>query len=204
MNLCVIADLHGEPKYSSRLKELAYDLLVICGDITNFGHYKEARTILEVLPEPYIAVHGNCDYADVITALIEKGCNVHQKCITMGELFCGFGGGNLFMERTPCEYTEEEIYTGLSSIPENCIVVTHVPPKNTKVDKSLFRHVGSTAVRHIIEERTPKIVLCGHIHESRNADVVGETLVVNPGMFSKGFYALVSTEERTCQLNQFK
>lgn len=204
MNLCVIADLHGEPNYSSQLTELEYDLLVVCGDITNFGHYKQAHTILTVLPEPYIAVHGNCDCDDVVTALTEKGCNLHQTCRNVDELFCGFGGGNVYKGRTPCEYTEKEIYNGLSSIPANCIVVTHVPPKDTNTDKSFLRHVGSTAVRQIISEKKPKIVLCGHIHESRNTDMVGETLVVNPGMFSKGFYALVDTEDKTCQLAQFR
>jgi Icc-related predicted phosphoesterase len=205
MNLCVIADLHGNARYSSRLKELEYDLLVICGDITNFGHYKEACEILNCLPEPYVAVHGNCDYSDVLRALDEKGCNLHQTCIEIDdELFCGFGGGNHFLGKTPSEYSEEEIYNGLSCAPESCILVTHAPPKKTKVDKVFMKHAGSKALRQIIEENHPKIVLCGHIHEGRNTDHSGETLIVNPGKFSEGYYASVSTKEKKCSLKRFK
>jgi Icc-related predicted phosphoesterase len=205
MRLCVIADLHGTPDYVHRLKDIDYDLLVICGDITNFGHCKDGLTILNLVSGPYLAVHGNCDYSDVISALDEKGCNLHQKTVTVQNVvFAGFGGSNLFGRRTPCEYSEHDIYNGLSSIPEGCILVTHVPPKNTKTDIAFkVTHVGSTAVRQVIEEKVPHIVLCGHIHESRNIDYVGETLVVNPGEFSKGYYAFVSVEERKCWLEQF-
>lgn len=205
MELCVIADLHGKPDYVARLREVDYDLLVLCGDITNFGHYEEARTILALLPEPYVAVHGNCDHEDVVNALTEKGCNLHQRTVTIkNECFAGFGGSNPFGGRTPCEYSEEAIYNGLALIPHHCIVVTHAPPKGTKTDKAFkIKHVGSTAVRKIIEEKTPKIVLCGHIHESRNTDSIGDTVVVNPGKFSEGYYALVSAESRKCSLERF-
>jgi len=205
MELCVIADLHGRTDYLPRLKEVDYDLLIICGDITNFGHFKEAHTILALFPEPYLAVHGNCDHKDVVKALNEKGCNLHQNIITVkNELFTGFGGSNPFVGKTPCEYSEEVIYNGLSTAPHKCILVTHAPPKGTKTDKAFkIKHVGSTAVRQAIEEKTPKIVLCGHIHESRNTDHLGKTLVVNPGKFSEGYYALVSVESRKCSLKRF-
>jgi Icc-related predicted phosphoesterase len=206
MNLCVIADLHGDNTFVQKLRDIEYDVLVICGDITNFGKYAEAVNILDSVPEPYVAVHGNCDYEDVATALDEKGCNLHKNQIKIkGETFCGFGGGNTFLGRTPSEYPEKEILQALSNIPEGCILVTHVPPKNTKTDRVLMvKHVGSTAVRQIIEEKNPKMCLCGHIHESRNIDRVNETLVVNPGEFSKGYYSLVDTDDKTCTLEQFR
>ncbi len=136
----------------------------------------------------------------------EKGCNLHKKQkIIEGETFCGFGGGNTFLGKTPSEYSEKEILQGLSSIPEGCILVTHAPPKNTKMDRVLMvKHVGSTAVRQTIEEKNPKMCFCGHIHESRNIDTVNETMVVNPGKFSKGYYSLVDTDDKTCTLEQFK
>lgn len=205
MQLCVIADLHGKTGYIHQLRDIDHDLLVICGDITNFGHYHEALQILNMIAEPYVAVHGNCDYPDVIKALDEKKCNLHQNTVTVQAVsFAGFGGSNPFIGKTPCEYSEDAIYKGLSSIPENCIVVTHAPPKNTKTDKAFkIKHVGSTAVKQIIEEKAPQIALCGHIHESRNTDYVGETLVVNTGRFSRGYYALVSVEDKKCWLKRF-
>ncbi len=206
MELCVVSDLHGRISYVPVLKKIDYDLLIICGDITSFGHYENAFEILNLFPEPYLAVHGNCDYEDVLKALDYKKCNLHQNIIKReGNTFVGFGGSNLFIGKTPTEYPEEVIYKGLSQTPEGCILVSHAPPRGTKTDKALkIKHVGSTAVRQVIEERKPSIVLCGHIHESRNTDYLGETLLVNPGKFSEGYYAMVSVEKKECTLKQFK
>lgn len=206
MELCCIADLHGKCDYVPRLNEIAYDLLVICGDITNFGHCREALDILSLIPEPYVAVHGNCDYKDVLDALDQMECNLHRNCVHIkNEALAGFGGSNPFVGKTPSEYTEEDIYRGLSSVPEPCILVTHAPPKNTRTDKAFkLKHVGSTAVRQIAEEKNPTLLLCGHIHESRNTDYIGDTLVVNPGKFSDGYYALISTEEMECSLRKLR
>ncbi len=206
MELCCIADLHGRCDYIPHLKEIEYDLLVICGDITSFGHYKEALDILSLIPKPYVAVHGNCDHEDVLEALDQMECNLHRRIIRIkNELFAGFGGGNLFLGKTPSEYTEEKIYEELSSIPESCILVTHAPPIDTRTDRAFkIKHAGSTAVKKITEERNPAYVLCGHIHESRNTDYIGDTLVVNPGKFSDGYYALISTEKKKCSLEKFK
>jgi Icc-related predicted phosphoesterase len=206
MLICCIADLHGRTGYVRHLRDIEYDLLVVCGDITNFGHYRKARDIVSLFPEPFLAVHGNCDYEDVLTAFNEMGCNLHGRTIKKGnETFSGFGGSNPFVGGTPSEYPEDVILEGLSHIEENSILVTHAPPKNTKTDKAFkIKHVGSKAVKQVIEEKKPKIALCGHIHESRNTDSIGGTLVVNPGKFSEGYYALVSVEEKKCWLNQVK
>ncbi len=70
----------------------------------------------------------------------------------------------------------------------------HAPPFDTQLDvapkidwESLTvqgqdtAHVGSTAVRQIIDEVQPLLSLHGHIHESRAAVRIGRTLAVNPG-----------------------
>jgi Icc-related predicted phosphoesterase len=41
--------------------------------------------------------------------------------------------------------------------------------------------VGSTAVRAAIEKMQPLLMLCGHIHETKNAAKIGRTLCINPG-----------------------
>ena len=42
-------------------------------------------------------------------------------------------------------------------------------------------HVGSTAVKEIIQDVQPVLSLHGHIHESRAAERIGRTLAINPG-----------------------
>jgi Icc-related predicted phosphoesterase len=44
------------------------------------------------------------------------------------------------------------------------------------------RHLGSQAVRDILEVRKPDLVVCGHIHGSAGqTDRFGETTVINAG-----------------------
>ncbi len=73
----------------------------------------------------------------------------------------------------------------------------HCPPFGTKLDlapkldknlkpvyvggRPVLVHVGSKAVRKVIEEYQPLMGLHGHIHESYASDKLGNTVVVNPG-----------------------
>ncbi|MEZ0290619.1 MAG: hypothetical protein ABWJ42_05970 [Sulfolobales archaeon] len=87
--------------------------------------------------------------------------------------------------------------------PSKSIFNIHPPPYNTHLDlapklgKDLkpvtiagvvqYEHVGSKAVRKIIEKYQPIIGLHGHIHESGGMDRIGRTVVVNPGSeYSEG------------------
>ena len=78
--------------------------------------------------------------------------------------------------------------------PERLVFGLHAPPYDTQLDvapKIIWEsleiqgqdtaHVGSTAVREVIEEVQPLLSLHGHIHEGRAAIRMGRTLVVNPG-----------------------
>jgi len=73
----------------------------------------------------------------------------------------------------------------------------HCPPHNTNLDlapkldknmkivyvggKPMMIHVGSTAIRKLIEEYQPLLGLHGHIHESYASDKIGKSVVLNPG-----------------------
>ena len=57
-------------------------------------------------------------------------------------------------------------------------------------------HVGSAALRALIEREQPNVVLCGHIHEARATDRIGGARIVNPGPAAAGHYALLDLDER--------
>jgi Icc-related predicted phosphoesterase len=69
------------------------------------------------------------------------------------------------------------------------LYVLHSPPRDTRCDMvGAHAHVGSRAIRAFIERHQPPLVLSGHIHESPRIsssyrDVIGRTIVVNPGQF---------------------
>lgn len=74
-------------------------------------------------------------------------------------------------------------------------MVPHVPPKDTATDKIISgAHVGSQCVRDFITQYKPDIAICGHIHESSATDKIGNTLIINAGMFSKGGYIKIVRE----------
>ncbi|MBI5677573.1 MAG: hypothetical protein HZC52_03575 [Planctomycetes bacterium] len=68
-------------------------------------------------------------------------------------------------------------------------MVCHTPPKDTGID--VIRsgmHVGSQTVRDFIIKYKPHVCISGHIHESRAKDKIGDTIVLNAGMFRDGWY----------------
>lgn len=76
------------------------------------------------------------------------------------------------------------------SIDSNTILVSHAPPYYTNLD--MFRdnsHVGSEALRKIIEEKQPLLVLSGHIHETvqvsgKYSDKIGKTICLGTGNYN--------------------
>ena len=56
-------------------------------------------------------------------------------------------------------------------------------------------HVGSTAIRALVEEYVPKVVLSGHIHEARGIVKEGGTLFMNPGPAKDSYSGVLEMDE---------
>jgi len=85
---------------------------------------------------------------------------------------------------------------------ETCVFNLHAPPYRTMIDLApdidasfkpkvgseiKMAHVGSRAVREVIEKRQPLLGLHGHVHESNGFAKIGRTLCINPGTeYSEG------------------
>lgn len=202
MNILAIADIHGRAGNLSRMEdEIEWsDVIVLTGDVTNFGGRVEAERILEPLVRrgvTLIAVPGNCDYPEVSQYLSELGANVdgaHKEVSSVP--FLGLGGSLPGPGTTPNELSESEISSVLASAAQglrdlgSAILVSHQPPIDSEADRlPSGEHVGSRAVRDFIEERQPMICFTGHIHESRGIGPLNATQVVNPGPLGSGYYA---------------
>ncbi len=203
MNICVITDIHGK---KSSLKKLfdsvaikEFDLLLCCGDITSFGGKNEAKELLEIIPKiPFYTVFGNCDKDEVKDYISSEGISLHENEFKIGEYSIGgFGGSNKSPFDTPSEYEESEIMAGLSKLSYlNMILVTHVPPYGTKLDKiGDNKFIGSTSVRAIIEKMQPLVAISGHVHESRAIDMIGKTSLLNPGPLKDGYYGVIEIKK---------
>ena len=202
MKLLAISDLHGDYSQVDAIRKKAgdFDALVIPGDITNFGPDEHALKLLEMFNEPIMTVPGNCDNISLLKILEEKTISLHNSSHTIGELtFVGLGGSNPTPFNTPFELSEkkigESIGTLLSKLDTNnkIILISHAPPRNT-TDRLPGGNVGSVALERFLGRFD--LVVCGHIHEARGAVQVKGTLVVNPGMGSKGQAAMITIEDK--------
>jgi Icc-related predicted phosphoesterase len=152
-----------------------------------------------------IVCPGNDDHSDIDEVLATSSE------ITVGEgnvidLEGGYqlvssGWTNLTPWDTPREEDEPLLKQRIESIieqatapAERLVLGLHAPPYDTQLDVAPkidwdtltvqgqdTAHVGSKAVREIIDQVQPLLSLHGHIHESRAAVRIGRTLAINPG-----------------------
>ena len=109
---------------------------------------------------------------------------------------------NIFSEEQFAAALEEKAIVYSSGIKR--VLLSHQPPVNTAVDRTASgRHVGSGAVRAYIEETSPALCISGHIHESYGKDFLGSTLLVNPGPFCDGKFAIIDLIENLVRV-EFK
>ncbi len=210
LRILAATDFHGSPNADSnllRFLQRGYDYVILIGDLTNFGPVSLVESMLarlEATGVPILAVPGNCDPKPILEVLEKHQVNLHAKCMKIGGLtLVGFGGSNLTPFNTPFEFTETEIKEELTAltlgVDDNWILITHTPPYDTRVDRTEAGiHVGSKSVRQIIEQKQPLAALCGHVHEARNTDKIGRTLIVNPGPISRGYAAELVVENGVC------
>jgi len=185
--LC-IADAHGREAALAALEKFLGrkpDLALVAGDVTHRGgppgFLEKFFGAIEKAGVPVLAVHGNMDSPQVREWLAAKGLELHGKRVSFkGIDFAGLGGGAVSPLHTLIEYSEEEIARVLAPlVGPNTIILSHAPPWGTKADDiGEGIHVGSVALRKIIEERRPLAVVCGHAHETQGTEMVGKTLVV--------------------------
>ena len=212
MQILAISDIHGRQNFNAEIKELmsSVDVIVIAGDLTNFGHAKDASSILQNIQlynENILAVPGNCDHPDINDTLISMGMNLHGVMRTIhNTAFYGLGGSG----KTPFSTPQENSETGITSILNRYnkdddlqyhVFVSHAPPAQTKLDRTfLGTHAGSKAIREFIGKFQPDVVICGHIHESRGVDMIGPTRMINPGPFPKHYATIELSEKVAFQL----
>jgi Icc-related predicted phosphoesterase len=153
---------------------------------------------------------GNDDQEKILDSVPENEyfLNVEEKVIRLDEdhEMMSFGWSNPTPWKTPRECSEEELASRLAKVVSqvhelgSCIFNIHPPPFDSTLDiaakldasfdppkavtsagNAIWIPVGSTAVRELIEKTQPLLMLCGHIHETKNAAKIKRTTCINPG-----------------------
>jgi Icc-related predicted phosphoesterase len=186
IELIQLSDLHGSREVLKALKEISQgaDLIVVSGDVTNFGDSSYFNEFMLAVSETGIRslyVPGN---NDLPTFTLPKGVEPLdcKKVNVSGLVFGGLGGSNPTPFKTPYEISEEEASRRLGELGKVDVLVCHTPPFDTPADRLAGGgHAGSRAVKEYLLRSRPRLLLCGHIHEAVSKFYLHETLVVNPG-----------------------
>ncbi|NIQ33038.1 MAG: YfcE family phosphodiesterase [Nitrososphaeria archaeon] len=142
-----------------------------------------------------VFVPGNCDPAELLDMEVDGALNLHGKRTAWrNHDLIGIGGSNPTPFQSLIAFSEKEIQRILSGLKasSNSFILSQVPPYGTRLDRVfLGRHVGSRALTKFIGEYNPLTAVVGHVHEGRGEQMLGSTVIVNPGPGARGFYGLM-------------
>lgn len=189
MRILAFSDLHLSRRHARALVEASRgaDLVIGAGDFCNVREGLDAAmALLEGLQAPMIAVPGNSESDAELRAAAGPGTVVlHGESTEVeGLKIFGLGGG---VPVTPFgdwsfDLTEEAAAAMLGRCTEADLLITHSPPKGIADVTSQGRSVGSVAVRDAIARLSPRLAVCGHVHDCWGREgVIGSTRVVNLG-----------------------
>ncbi len=191
MKLLLFSDLHSNVEAAQQLVEQSRNVDIVIG-AGDFGYPRwgidAIIDLLKAIERPVVLVPGNCESENELTEacrLWPQACVLHGSGTTINEIvFYGLGGGVPVTPFGPWSYdfTEEQAEELLAGCPEGGVLVTHSPPKGAVDVSSHGQSLGSVAIREIIKQRKPKLVVCGHIHGSSGQQArIGTTVVINAG-----------------------
>jgi Icc-related predicted phosphoesterase len=201
MKLYATADIHGAQHRINlildNIKKYTPDLVVICGDITQFGPGEQATSFLNQIPIEVFAIPGNIDTADVYQGITNsKATNLHQQLVSFEDVpFVGIGGelDNAFPE-LPIT-ADKKTLSVIDAVTSDTILVTHVPPYGLQDKVYMGRHIGSKEVRDLVDMKHPRLVLSGHVHENPGVTTYKHTVVVNTSMGKRTEGAIITVTD---------
>jgi Icc-related predicted phosphoesterase len=190
VRLLAFSDLHRDLDQAVRLVEMSAeaDVVIGAGDFASVHEgLEETIGALSEIATPTVLVPGNNETDAALreaTAGWGAATVLHGGGTKIGGVdFFGLGAG---IPVTPWDWSfdvdDEKASVMLTLCPENAVLVLHSPPHGHCDANGAGDSFGSYALLHAIEERHPRLVVCGHIHESWGCESeVGGTPVRNLG-----------------------
>jgi len=191
MKLLLFSDLHCDHQAVERIVQAsrAADVVIGAGDFATCRRgLQEVIDGLSRIDRPTILVAGNSESAEELQTACRNWPQARvlhgSSTLVENQTFFGLGGA---VPVTPFgewsfDLSEEAACELLRDCPAGAVLVTHSPPFGAVDRDSRGRQLGSRAIRRVVDERLPRLVVCGHIHASGGQSVtLGSTTVINAG-----------------------
>ncbi len=202
MRIAATADIHFSPQSYDRIREPLSrvrdeaDVLVIAGDLTNYGKAEEMHSLLNALVRlriPIIAVLGNHDYEsnqeqELMKLMTAEGIKVLDGSSYERDgvgfagakgFLGGFGRGVLtafgereikaFVQASIDETMKLERALSMLRTPK-IVIVTHYAPICETVQgepQEIWPYLGSSRLAEVIDRHGAALALHGHAHHGR-------------------------------------
>src|SRR5216684_1554779 len=202
MRIAATADLHFSPQNYAKLKDQfervrdEADILVLAGDLTNYGQPAEMEPLLNVLVRlrvPTVVVLGNHDYEsgkeeELTRMIVAAGIKLLDGSAYERDgvgfagakgFIGGFGRGLLtaFGEKETKAFVQAsldetlKLERALSMIrTERIVIVTHYAPICDTVigePQEIWPYLGSSRLAEVIDRHGAKLALHGHAHHGK-------------------------------------
>jgi uncharacterized protein len=202
MKIAATADLHFSPQSYDRIREAMSrardeaDVLVLAGDLTNYGRPPEMESLLNALVRlriPTVAVLGNHDYEsgqqeELLRMMSDAGIKALDGTAyerdgvgfagTKGFLG-GFGRGALtsfgepevkaFVQAAINETMKLERALSLLRAPKSVVVLHYAPVPETVAGEpaEIYPYLGSSRLAEVVDRHGASLVLHGHAHHGQ-------------------------------------
>jgi Icc-related predicted phosphoesterase len=190
VKLLAFSDLHRDLGQAAELVTMSAeaDVVIGAGDFASV-HKGLGETIdaLAAIETPTVLVPGNNETEGALREAASgwsAATVLHGGGMAIdGVEFYGLGAG---IPVTPWEWSfdldDDAASEMLAGCPEDAVLVLHSPPRDHCDSNGADMHFGSPALLRAIEEKAPRVAVCGHIHESWGCESrIGSTPVRNLG-----------------------
>lgn len=202
MRIFAAADIHGKKARIKAVQKAVADhgpdIVVIAGDIANYVNASPVFDALNSLGTRVLTVRGNSD-----PFWTERAFARHTNIVSLdlrvikanGIRFSGISGTVPVPFRTRFRIFEKQMFEQAAALMDkHTVFVTHPPPYGI-LDRVAKRFsAGSLGLFRLIKKCSPRLVICGHIHEDCGVMRVAGTLVVNCSIAGHGTGFIIDIE----------
>jgi uncharacterized protein len=205
MRILILSDMHGQYDNVKVETMPECDVVLVAGDLTNYGFRAPAHWQVQSITELASArawfkgisqhcaqvfwVQGNHDLGMPDDFLDPFATNIRDRSATFdcdgiryslrgASLTCAFDQPKL-AKRWAFTTADPNEDLKTFDFEHHNIVLSHSPPRDCLDLTKAGVRIGSPALRDHILEHRPLLVVCGHVHEAAGIENLGKTMVVN-------------------------